>query len=234
MPYVICVLTNVPFLAHKVLNEFIWNNFHPHVAKHLANKVLKCAFGSCIWWQCVGIEIIRNAGWGKEDRRLQSRDTTHSLGSPWKEVTPVPPFPSLHFLSPFNNPACLESIKGVHQIRQGIISLCFLLLYEAQYQSIPCILPAPCERKDPFIPWLAFCLAKNLPPTQVICTNRSYLWEQKILSGGNIQQEPGIAHVWGRLAGKGRRGGVFFSSFRGGEDSGRGFCSNREHFKILP
>lgn len=85
-----------------------------------------------------------------------------------------------------------------------------LLLYEAQYQSIPCILPAPCERKDPFIPWLAFCLAKNLPPTQVICTNRSYLWEQKILSGGNIQQKPGIAHVWGRLAGKGRRADFFF------------------------
>lgn len=100
MPYVICVLTNVPFLAHKVLNEFIWNNFHPHVAKHLADKVPKCASGSCIWWQCVGIEIIKSAGWGKEDRRLQSRDTAHSLGSPWKEVTPVPQFPCLLFLSP--------------------------------------------------------------------------------------------------------------------------------------
>lgn len=100
MPYVICVLTNVPFLARKVLNEFIWNNFHPNVAKHLANKVPRWAFGSCIWWQCVGIEIIRRAGWGKEDRRLQSRDTTHSLGSPWKEVTPVPQFPCLLFLPP--------------------------------------------------------------------------------------------------------------------------------------
>lgn len=99
MPYVICVLTNAPFLAQKVLNEFIWNNFHPNVAKHLANKVLKRALGSCIWWQRVGIEIIRSAGWGKEDRKLQSRDTTHSLGSPWKEVTPLPQFPFLPFLS---------------------------------------------------------------------------------------------------------------------------------------
>lgn len=48
MPYVICVITNVPFLAHEALNEFIWNNFYPYVAKHLTNRVPKCALGRAI------------------------------------------------------------------------------------------------------------------------------------------------------------------------------------------
>lgn len=128
MPYVICVLTNEPFLAQKVLNEFIWNNFHPNVAKHLANKVLKCALGSCMWWQCVGIEIIRSAGWGRRTENYRAgtqliawealaKRWLHFLSFPASSFCLLPPLPF-----PLGNPACLESIKGEHQIRQGIIS----------------------------------------------------------------------------------------------------------------
>lgn len=95
MPYVICVITHVPFLAPKASNEFIWNNFYPNVAKHLTKRVPKCALGRAIGLQCVGIKAVKSTIWGKKDSRFKRRGGTLGLGSPREEATPVPQSPCL-------------------------------------------------------------------------------------------------------------------------------------------
>lgn len=136
MPYVICVITNVPFLAHKALNEFIWNNFYPNTAKHLTNRFQNVLSGVLFDYSVWVSKQLRVQSGGEKERRERAgaqRLAWEALGKRrlWFPSFPASPF--LPFRSSPSSPIPFSSIilsackhnKGGHQIKQGIIYLRF-------------------------------------------------------------------------------------------------------------